>query len=68
MKWRTHVKSPHFCLEEYKKSCFVFWEIFTSPWPKNLTCSSLPDVNDTSVCIGYKEAHEPPVVKGIYFV
>lgn len=50
--------------EEYKKNCFVFWEIFALPWPKNLNCSSLPDVNDSSVCIGYKEAHEPPEVKG----
>ncbi|XP_052689027.1 atrial natriuretic peptide-converting enzyme-like isoform X1 [Crassostrea angulata] len=49
--------------EEYKKNCFVFWEIFALPWPKNLNCSSLPDVNDSSVCIGYKEAHEPPEVK-----
>ncbi|XP_056018072.1 atrial natriuretic peptide-converting enzyme-like isoform X2 [Ostrea edulis] len=49
--------------EEYKKNCFVFWEIFASPWPQNLTCSSLPDVNDTSVCIGYQEAHEPPDIK-----
>nr|XP_022319359.1 atrial natriuretic peptide-converting enzyme-like isoform X1 [Crassostrea virginica] len=49
--------------EEYKKNCFVFWEIFSNPWPKNLVCSSLPDVNDTTVCIGYQEAHEPPDVK-----
>lgn len=50
--------------EEYKKNCFVFWEIFANPWPKNLDCSSLPDVNDSSVCIGYKEGHEPPEIKG----
>lgn len=54
--------------KEYKKNCFVFWEIFSNPWPKNLDCSSLPDVNDTTVCIGYQEAHEPPDVKGMNFL
>ncbi|XP_061168048.1 atrial natriuretic peptide-converting enzyme-like [Saccostrea echinata] len=49
--------------EEYKKNCFTFWEIFSTPWPRNLTCSSLPDVNDTSICIGYNEAHQPLEIK-----
>lgn len=50
--------------EEYKKNCFVFWEIFVFFWFKNLNCFFLFDVNDFFVCIGYKEVYEFLEVKG----
>ncbi|KAK3091922.1 hypothetical protein FSP39_023749 [Pinctada imbricata] len=49
--------------QAFKANCFVFWEIFAMPWPNDLDCSSLPDSNDSSVCIGYKEANESPPVR-----
>ncbi|CAG2208652.1 CORIN [Mytilus edulis] len=42
-----------------KAGCEVFMNIFSMIWPENLDCDALPDVNDTSICIGYAEAHEP---------
>lgn len=50
--------------EEYKKNCFVFWEIFVFFWFKNLNCFFLFDVNDFFVCIGYKEVYEFLDIKG----
>lgn len=50
--------------EEYKKNCFVFWEIFVFFWFKNLNCFFLFDVNDFFVCIGYKEVYEFLEIKG----
>jgi len=48
-----------------RAGCEVFMDIFSMPWPKELNCSSLPDTNDTSVCIGYMEAHEPKKIDGM---
>ncbi|XP_063444873.1 atrial natriuretic peptide-converting enzyme-like isoform X1 [Mytilus trossulus] len=42
-----------------KAGCEVFMNIFSMIWPENLDCDALPDANDTSICIGYAEAHEP---------
>ena len=47
-----------------RAGCEVFMDIFSMPWPKELNCSSLPESNDTSVCIGYMEAHEPKKIDG----
>ncbi|XP_033736491.1 atrial natriuretic peptide-converting enzyme-like isoform X2 [Pecten maximus] len=49
--------------EGVKSRCSIFMEIFHSPWPSTLNCSAFPDVNDTSVCMGYAQAHEPPLIE-----
>ncbi|OWF50829.1 atrial natriuretic peptide-converting enzyme-like [Mizuhopecten yessoensis] len=49
--------------EGVKSRCSIFMEIFHSPWPSSLNCSTFPDVNDTSVCMGYSQAHEPPKIE-----
>lgn len=46
--------------QAFKERCQVFVEIYRYRWPKYLNCSQLPDVDDENVCIGYKQAHEPP--------
>ncbi|XP_064603603.1 atrial natriuretic peptide-converting enzyme-like [Liolophura sinensis] len=48
--------------EEYRYQCEFFLEIFESPLPENLSCSQLPQSNDTNICIGAKESREPPPV------
>ncbi|XP_060076513.1 atrial natriuretic peptide-converting enzyme-like [Ylistrum balloti] len=49
--------------EGVKSRCSIFMEIFHAPWPSSLNCSAFPDVNDTSVCIGYAQANEPPLIE-----
>ncbi|KAL4240966.1 Transmembrane protease serine 2 [Mactra antiquata] len=44
----------------YKTRCSIFMDIFWYPWPSQLYCDILPDSANTSICIGYKEAHEIP--------
>lgn len=51
-----------------KAGCEVFMNIFSMIWPENLDCDALPDVNDTSICIGYAEAHEPRKIGGKYSI
>ncbi|KAJ8318946.1 hypothetical protein KUTeg_004037 [Tegillarca granosa] len=48
----------------FQDRCSMFMEIFHSPWPEALNCSQFPDSPDTTVCIGYEEAHEaPPLIE-----
>ncbi|XP_053393415.1 atrial natriuretic peptide-converting enzyme-like isoform X1 [Mercenaria mercenaria] len=47
----------------FKSRCSVFMDIFWNPWPKDLFCDSFPDVDDSSVCLGYKTGHEPPSIE-----
>ena len=48
----------------YRNRCELFLDIFYTPWPPELDCDRLQDSPDPRVCVGYKEAHEPPDLGG----
>ncbi|KAK7500859.1 hypothetical protein BaRGS_00007739 [Batillaria attramentaria] len=50
----------HFIPPSYRDRCEIFLDIFYTPWPEALDCDRLPDSPNPNVCVGYKEAHEPP--------
>ena len=48
----------------YRDRCEIFLDIFYTPWPEALDCDRLVDSPDPRVCVGYREAHEPPDLGG----